>query len=102
MPDLKGKSFTSQGSRGIKKPYISSPFGWGLDGGSQRIYRATKLRSCFQMIIPNRAYETKNFLPGRASISTMHKFFEKIALLSIEYVFSCYFLDKDYMISSGS
>jgi hypothetical protein len=28
--------------RRIKKPYISSPFGWGLDGGSQRIYRATK------------------------------------------------------------
>ena len=26
----------------IKKPYISSPFGWGLDGGSQRIYRAKK------------------------------------------------------------
>jgi hypothetical protein len=25
-----------------KKPYISSPFGWGLDGGSQRIYRAVK------------------------------------------------------------
>jgi hypothetical protein len=25
-----------------KKPYISSPFGWGLDGGSQRIYRAAK------------------------------------------------------------
>jgi hypothetical protein len=25
-----------------KKPYISSPFGWGLDGGSQRIYRATR------------------------------------------------------------
>jgi hypothetical protein len=23
-----------------KKPYISSPFGWGLDGGSKRIYRA--------------------------------------------------------------
>jgi hypothetical protein len=23
-----------------KKPYISSPFGWGLDGGSRRIYRA--------------------------------------------------------------
>jgi hypothetical protein len=26
----------------VKKPYISSPFGWGLDGGSQRIYRATR------------------------------------------------------------
>ncbi len=23
-----------------KKPYISSLFGWGLDGGSKRIYRA--------------------------------------------------------------
>jgi hypothetical protein len=28
----------------IKKPYISSPIGWGLDGGSKRIYRATNLR----------------------------------------------------------
>jgi hypothetical protein len=26
----------------VKKPYISSPFGWGLDGGSQRIYRAER------------------------------------------------------------
>jgi hypothetical protein len=24
----------------IRKPYISSPFGWGLDGGSKGIYRA--------------------------------------------------------------
>jgi hypothetical protein len=31
-----------------KKPCVSSPFGWGLDGGSQRIHRAKKLESLFQ------------------------------------------------------
>ena len=37
--------FQSSGS-GNKKPYIFSPFGWGLDGGSKRIYRAQFLVLC--------------------------------------------------------
>jgi len=38
---------SNQSLRAIKRPYISSSFGWGLDGGSKRTYRALNFSQLF-------------------------------------------------------
>jgi hypothetical protein len=51
-----------------KKPYISSPFRWGLDGGSLRIYRASKVN------VLGKEGETKTVHVQGFSTSTIHTF----------------------------